>query len=146
MKGLDLIKHFEGCKLRAYPDQGGRITIGWGSTGPDIQLGLEWSQELADERLMKDVTECQARIMQLVKVPINANQLWALTSFTYNLGIGNLKRSGLLRLLNLRHYKEAAEQFLLWNKIGHYVSNGLTKRREAERALFLSPPTNESHV
>lgn len=137
-KALELIKHWEGCKLKAYTDQGGRVTIGWGSTGPGIALGLEWSQSQADDRLVADVTEFMKRVQELVRVKINDNQLAALTSFSYNLGVYNLKKSGLLRLLNQEKYSDAAEQFLLWNKIGHYVSSGLSNRRQAERSLFLS--------
>jgi lysozyme len=134
----DFIKHWEGCKLQAYSDQGGRVTIGWGSTGPGIELGVTWSQQEADDRLSQDVASFCGRVQALVKVPVNDNQLAALTSFAYNLGVFNLKSSGLLKMLNLEKYQAAADQFLLWTKIGMYVSPGLVNRRTAERALFLS--------
>jgi lysozyme len=133
---LEFIKHWEGCRLKAYTDQGGRVTIGWGHTG-GVQLGNEWSQEQADEQLSTDLGGVLEKVRSLVRVPTTDNQLAALTSFSYNLGPLNLARSGLLRYLNLRKYANAAEQFLLWNHIGMYVSPGLTARREAERALFL---------
>lgn len=134
---LDTIKKWEGCKLRAYTDQGGRVTIGWGHTG-GIQLGEEWGQEQADEQLQFDVKSVLEKVKSFVRVPITDNQLAALTSFAYNLGPANLARSGLLKALNLRQYDTAADQFLLWNHIGMYVSPGLTLRREAEKLLFLS--------
>lgn len=133
---IPLIKKFEGCRLRAYSDQGGRITIGWGHTG-GIALGTVWGQEQADAQLLEDIGKVLAQVQGVVRVKINPNQLAALISFTYNLGVSNLVRSGLLRLINLSKFADAADQFLLWNHIGMYVSAGLTERRRAERALFM---------
>lgn len=133
---LDFIKHFEGCRLKAYTDQGGRVTIGWGHTG-GVQLGDEWSQEEADEMLEKEVGGVIDQVKALVRVPLNDNQLAALVDFVYNLGIGNLTRSGLLKCLNLRKYEDAANQFELWCYVGMYKSQGLLTRRLAEKALFM---------
>lgn len=133
---IPFLKHWEGCKLKAYTDQGGRVTIGWGHTG-GIQLGTEWGQDQADEHLTIDSTRTLQMVQSLVKVPVTDNQLAALLSFTFNLGPTNLKRSGLLRLLNLSQYDKAADQFPLWCHIGLYKSPGLVARREAEKALFL---------
>jgi lysozyme len=133
---IPFLKQWEGCKLKAYTDQGGRVTIGWGHTG-GVKLGDEWSQEQADEELRREVNEVISQVQGLVKVPVTDSQLAALTSFTYNLGINNLKRSGLLRFLNLRKYETASEQFPLWSYIGLYKSPGLLARREAEKALFM---------
>lgn len=140
MKAADLIKQLEGCRLKAYPDQGGKWTIGWGSTGPGIEAGVVWSQQQADERLASDVAKFESGVKSLVKVPINENQLAALISFAYNLGLANLKRSGLLKHLNRSNFKEAAEQFLLWCYIGSYKSKGLYNRRTKEREVFITPP------
>lgn len=136
-RAVPLIKRFEGCKLKAYVDEAGKVTIGWGSTGPGIVLGVEWGQAEADERLISDSRQVLERITALIKVSVNPNQLAALIDFSYNLGVHNLARSGLLRLLNLSKYKDAADQFILWNHIGLYVSPGLTERRQVERELFL---------
>lgn len=133
---LPLIKEFEGCKLKAYADLGGRLTIGWGHTG-DIQPGETWAQAQADEQLDYDVTRALKAVQGLVKVKLNDNQMAALTSFTYNLGPHNLAKSGLLKFVNYQKWGQAADQFLLWNHIGMYVSPGLTRRREAEKALFI---------
>lgn len=138
MKSVDLIKKWEGCKLKAYPDVGGRWTIGYGATGPGIEAGVEWTQREADERLAEDVAKFEKGVRELVKVPLTENQFAALVSFAYNLGLANLKRSGLLRLLNQEKYKQAADQFLLWSKVGSYAVKGLTNRREDERKVFLS--------
>jgi lysozyme len=66
------------------------------------------------------------------------NKLGAVVSFTYNLGAGNLRNSTLRRKINEEKWEEAAEQLLRWNRAGGQVSRGLQRRREAERALFLS--------
>ncbi|WLH87869.1 lysozyme [Pseudomonas sp. FP453] len=68
---------------------------------------------------------------------INQGQWDALMSFTYNLGAANLGTSTLLKLLNAGDYPGAAEQFPRWNKAGGQVLAGLTKRRAAERVMFL---------
>ncbi len=74
---------------------------------------------------------------RLVTVDLDQDQFDALVSFTFNLGAGNLQSSTLLKLLNQGEYTQAADQFLRWNKAGGRVLPGLTRRREAERALFL---------
>jgi len=137
-KALTIIKSFEGLRLKAYQDIGGRWTIGYGSTGPGIEPGVTWTEIEALQRLQQDVQTFIQGVMNLIKVPISDNQLAALTSFAYNLGLPDLKRSGLLRLLNQGKYREASDQFLLWDKVGSYTSDGLAKRRRAERTLFLS--------
>jgi lysozyme len=136
---VPFLKEWEGCKLTAYTDQGGRVTIGYGHTG-NVQLGTVWSEQQADEALAADISGVVGQVESLVKVPVNVNQMAALCSFTYNLGASNLAKSGLLKLLNRSQFASASEQFPLWNHIGMYVSPGLTKRRDAEKALFLKDP------
>lgn len=133
---IPFLKKEEGCKLIAYTDQAGRVTIGWGHTG-NIAPGTEWSQEQADSTLLEDVQSVLNQVAKVVRVPLNDNQLSAVVSFTFNLGISNLSRSGFLKMINLHKFDKAADQLLLWNHIGMYVSPGLTARRIAERALFL---------
>lgn len=77
-------------------------------------------------------------VEKLVIVPLNQNQFDALVSFEYNIGYNAFKTSTLLKLLNQKKYKEAAEQFLVWNKGGGKILAGLVRRREKEKALFLS--------
>ena len=74
LAGINLIKAFEGCHLKAYPDPktgGVPFTIGWGAVGPDIGPDTVWTQEQADERLLKDVEAREAIINQYVTVPLN---------------------------------------------------------------------------
>lgn len=137
-KGLDLIKQFEGLELKAYKDSVGVVTIGYGSTGPHVSMGMVINQEQAESLLKQDVSRFEKGVSEIVKVPLNQNQFDALVSFSFNLGLGNLKSSTLLRKLNSLDYVGAANEFPRWNKAGGVVLKGLTRRREAEKALFLS--------
>lgn len=140
-RGLSLLKSFEGCKLKAYPDPATGSdpwTIGYGSTGPDVEEGILWTQEQADRRLRQDLMVFERHVETYVKVPLNDNQFSALVCFSYNVGLGNLKKSTLIKKLNANDYHGAADQFLVWNKAAGKEMAGLTRRRKAERELFLS--------
>ncbi|EMA2416325.1 lysozyme [Citrobacter freundii] len=141
-KGIALIKEFEGCKLTAYQDSVGVWTIGYGWTQPvdgkSIRAGMTIKQETAERLLKTGLVSYESDVYRLVKVGLTQGQFDALVSFTYNLGARSLSTSTLLRKLNAGDYAGAADEFLRWNKAGGKVMNGLTRRREAERALFLS--------
>ena len=141
-KGIALIKEFEGCKLTAYQDSVGVWTIGYGWTQPvdgkPIRAGMTIKQETAERLLKTGMVSYESDVSRLVKVGLTQGQFDALVSFTYNLGALSLSTSTLLRKLNAGDYAGAADEFLRWNKAGGKVLNGLTRRREAERALFLS--------
>ena len=138
-KAVALIKRFEGCKLTAYPDPasgGDPWTIGWGATGEGIHKGVVWTQEQADNRLLVDAQRFMRGVQKLCRATPTEGELAALTSFAYNVGLSNLGKSTLLRLYNEGREHEAAAQFPRWNKAQGAVMKGLTKRREAERAVF----------
>ncbi|KLR31087.1 muraminidase [Enterobacter kobei] len=141
-KGIALIKQFEGCKLTAYQDSVGVWTIGYGWTQPvdgkPIRAGMTIKQETVERLLKTGLVSYESDVSRLVKVGLTQGQFDALVSFTYNLGARSLSTSTLLRKLNAGDYAGAADEFLRWNKAGGKVLNGLTRRREAERALFLS--------
>ena len=137
-KGIDLIKQFEGCRLAAYKCPGGVWTIGYGHTGIDVSPDLEITQQEAERLLKSDLIIHCNNVEKLVKVPLNQNQFDALVSLEYNIGYGAFKNSTLLKLLNEKKYKEAAEQFERWKYAGGKVLAGLVRRREKEKALFLS--------
>ncbi|MFH2557768.1 lysozyme [Klebsiella aerogenes] len=141
-KGIALIKQFEGCKLTAYQDSVGVWTIGYGWTQPvdgkPIRAGMTIKQETAERLLKTGLVSYESDVSRLVKVSLTQGQFDALVSFTYNLGARSLSTSTLMRKLNAGDYAGAADEFLRWNKAGGKVLNGLTRRREAERALFLS--------
>ena len=140
-KGIALIKRFEGCKLTAYQDSVGIWTIGYGWTQPvegkPIRAGMTIKQETAERLLKTGLVSYESDVTRLVKVGLSQGQFDALVSFTYNLGARSLSTSTLLRKLNAGDYAGAADEFLRWNKAGGKVLNGLTRRREAERDLFL---------
>jgi lysozyme len=137
-RGIDLIKQFEGLRLTAYQDMVGVWTIGYGHTGPDVKPGLTITQQRAEQLLINDLVQFERGVNDLVTVQINQNQFDALVSFTYNLGVGSLQKSTLLRLLNAGSYQPAADEFPRWNRAGGNVVAGLARRRYAERQLFLT--------
>lgn len=141
-KGIALIKEFEGCKLTAYQDSVGVWTIGYGWTQPvngvPVGKGMTITQQTADDLLHSGLVQYEKGVAGLVKVTINQNQFDALVDFAYNLGVKALEGSTLLKKLNAGDYTGAAAEFPKWNKAGGKVLNGLTRRREAEKALFLS--------
>lgn len=134
--GLRLIKEFEGCKLEAYQDIVGIWTIGYGHTRT-ARAGMKITKEQAEELLLEDLKSCEATIYREVKVRLTRNQFSALVSFIFNLGSGAFQKSTLLKKLNTTDYSGAATEFLRWNKAGGQEVPGLTRRRQAERELFL---------
>lgn len=137
--GIELIKRFEGCKLTAYKCPAGKLTIGYGHTGDDVTEGLTISQEDANDLLFDDVVCFENGVNNLVKgLDLSQGMFDALVCFAYNVGLTNLKKSTLLKLLKDGKVLEASEEFVKWNKSNGKVLDGLTKRRAAEADLFLS--------
>jgi len=134
-KGIDLIKHFEGCELNAYKCPAGVWTIGYGHI-KGVQEGDVITEQQADEMLVEELNEYENYINTLVTVPLNQNQYDALVSWVYNLGSSNLNSSTLLKVLNSGDYAGVPEQIMRWNKAGGKVLEGLTRRRQAEADLF----------
>lgn len=144
-KGLALIKQSEGFRGNAYPDPatGGKpYTIGNGTTvypsGMPVKLGDKVTEQQADTYLRNDVKKFEAAVSNAVKVKLTQGQFDALVSFTYNVGPANMASSTLIKKLNAGDVNGAADEFLRWNKAAGKVMAGLTTRRAAERALFLS--------
>lgn len=143
-KTLDFIKQWEGCRLRAYLDSAGVPTIGYGHTA-GVRMGDTCTQEQADAWLEEEVEWFQNAVLSACSVTPNRNQLTALVSFTYNLGLGNLRKSLLLKKHNARNFTGAAMEFLKWDKARHPETKqlravpGLTNRRKAERQMYATP-------
>ncbi|MCU0565301.1 MAG: lysozyme [Oculatellaceae cyanobacterium Prado106] len=135
-KGLELIKSFEGLRLEAYLDAVGIWTIGFGTT-EGVAPGMRITLAQAEAFLKRDVEKFETAVIANVTAPINVDQFSALVSFVYNVGAGAFAGSTLLQMLNRRDYQGAADQLLRWNKGGSEELPGLTRRRQAERALFL---------
>lgn len=143
MELKDFIARFEGFSSSAYQCSAKVWTLGYGSTfNPYTKVKVRPLDKItkaeALDWLDKELSVLTKAVKSVVKVSLTTNQLNALVSFTYNVGIGNLRKSTLLRLLNDGNYQGAANQFLLWNKAGGKVLRGLTIRRQAEKDLFLS--------
>jgi len=143
---LSLIKQFEGCKLTAYPDPGtgGKpFTIGWGSTtdgqGNPIAPGTKWTQPQADQRLASHVAEFARGVDKLLAgAATKPHQKGALVSLAYNIGLGNLESSTLIKKHAAGDYAGAAAEFVRWNKAAGKVMAGLTRRRAAEAEMYAS--------
>jgi len=136
---IDLIKKFEGCRLEAYRDPVGIWTIGYGTT-TGVKQGMKITRERAEALLLEHVKRvCLPRLEEMVKVACTNNELCALVSLSYNIGTGALAGSTLIKKLNAnKSDEEVADQFLRWNKAKGKVLPGLTRRRKAERQLFLT--------
>jgi lysozyme len=134
-RGLALLREFEGLRLAAYQCPAGFWTIGYGHT-TTARPGMRITPTDADTLLQSDCRRFEQGVARLVKVTLNGNQFSALVCFTFNVGIAALEGSTLLRLLNRGWYSQVPSQLLRWNKIKGAPSTGLTRRRQAECALW----------
>lgn len=130
--GLQLIKNFEGCRLTAYKCPAGVWTIGYGHTA-GVKQGMTITQEQADNYLKSDLVIYENHVNNLNR-SFNQNEFDALVSFTYNCGAGSLQT-----LCKNRTNAQIADALLLYNKAGGKTLEGLTRRRKAERELFIKP-------
>lgn len=132
---LNIIRAFEGCRLKAYRCPAGVLTIGWGATGKDVQAGSLWTQEQADARLLWDAALFHSAAVKLAPVASENAQI-ACADFAYNLGITRLKSSTMLRKLKRGDTVGAKKELLKWVRGGGKVLPGLVARRQAEANLF----------
>ncbi|MEM6413205.1 MAG: lysozyme [Pseudomonadota bacterium] len=148
--GIALIKRFEGLELRAYQDIAGVWTIGYGHTGDAAFAGNTIDGEMAEALLKEDVSVYEQGIIKHVKVYLNQNQFDALCSWSFNLGVGALRRSTALKRLNVGDYTGAAHALTWYNKArmnGKLVEiTGLVRRRAAEFDLFMTPVGFDNHA
>lgn len=134
-EGLELIKKFEGCELKAYQDSVGVWTIGYGHT-KNVEEGDEITKEESEEMLADEMEEYEGYINDNVECDLSQNQFDCLVSWVYNLGPSNLKSSTMLKVLNDDDYDGVPQQIKRWNRAGGKVLDGLVRRREAEALLF----------
>ena len=169
-----VIKNFEGCCLRAYPDpasplyhaltangmyvryvtgkllhkdlpdnfkalSGAPFTIGYGET-QGVNIGDVWTQEEADSRLASHIQVFMSEALSVSPklAGLKPEQIAAVTSLVYNIGITNYKTSTVAKMIAAGDMRAAAEAFLLWNKAGGYIVQGLVNRRKVESDLFMS--------
>lgn len=134
--GKSLLKQFESLRLESYLDSVAVATIGWGHTGPTIKLGMTITEEVAEAYLSLDLLIVDNGLRKLVVAPVTQNQWDALASFAFNLGLGALGGSTLLKLVNAGKPELAAKEFAKWDHAGGKELAGLEKRRVAEATLF----------
>lgn len=142
--GLPMIKQFEGLMLKPYLCSAGVPTIGYGSTfyPGGIKVSLSdpaISKELADKLLINTVeTIFLPAVLQLCPTLETPEQAAAILSWTYNLGVGNLKNSTLRKRILNKEWDLVPTELMKWNKAGGKELSGLTKRRKLESIVFIS--------
>lgn len=163
--GQSVIRYYEACILRAYPDPASPLaralaaagltwsgmipagmlnlsgkpwTVGIGDTGDDVQPGLVITQEQANERFARRLAqEFEPGVEDVLQNEPEQCQFDAFVSLAFNIGLAGFRGSTVLRQFNLGNMQESADAFRMWNKSGGRVMLGLRRRRESERALFL---------
>ena len=141
-RGVELIKSFESYRGYPYYDSVKVPTIGYGTTyypdGRRVRISdAPVTEAQATELLMANLVSFERAIEDALQVEVTQSQFDALVCWSYNVGIRAAQQSTLMRLLNAGDVAGAADQFLRWNKAGGVPLPGLSRRREAERQLFL---------
>ena len=137
---VNLVKFFEGFEAKAYLCPANVWTIGYGRTR-NVKEGDMVNEIQAERDLLEELEEFANQVLNTVKVSLTQNELDALTSWTYNLGVGNLQSSTLLKKLNSGDKNSVPSEMLRWNKAAGKVLAGLTRRREAEAKLWAKAAT-----
>lgn len=133
---LQLIKDFEGFREKAYLCPAGKLTIGYGTTGPEVKPNMVITKEQAEALLRNELRRVEFHINSVVQVPLTQNQFDALASFVYNVGPAAFGTSTLLKHLNQGNYAEVPSELSRWNKARGKELPGLTRRRATEAALW----------
>ncbi|WP_310079737.1 lysozyme-family localization factor SpmX [Caulobacter sp. BE254] len=140
---VDLIKRFEGYRMKAAQLPDGRWTLGYGHT-LTARAGTSVSEQDAEALLLYDLITVAHTVNENVYTPLNQNQFDALVCFAFNIGTENFVRSDVLRRLNEGALLQAACEMEVWRKADfegeRIVVDALVRRRSAEKALFLTPP------
>ncbi|EJO30250.1 lysozyme [Achromobacter marplatensis] len=135
--GLTVLKHYEGCELKAYQDSVGVWTIGYGDT-ENVLPGMTITRQEAEDRLERRLArDFEPGVRAAISAGMRQEQFDAMVCLAYNIGVGAFAGSTLVKLFNAGDIQLAADQFPRWDKAGGKSLKGLRKRRAAERALFL---------
>jgi lysozyme len=139
--GIKRIIQREGCKLKAYKDSGGVLTICVGHTSaagpPKVRPGMTATPAECKAMLEHDLSAFEDVVERAVKVPVSQNEFDALVSLCYNIGPAAFRRSSVVRHLNKGYRAAAADAFLMWVKVKGKTIRGLVNRRHGERDQFL---------
>jgi len=142
-ESIELVKRFEGLRLKAARLADGGWTIGYGHTA-SAREGATVTPHEAEALLFYDLTKVAAAVDDAVLTPLNANQFAALTAFAFNIGVDRFRGSEVLKRLNEGDYLRTAAALELWRRADFQgdslVVDALVRRRAAEKALFLTPP------
>ena len=142
--GIRLIQEFEGLRLTSYLCAASVPTIGYGATyyldGSKVKLGQTITRDQANQLLKDHLKEFEGSVIGLLNTTkVNQNQFDALVSFCFNLGVGNLAKSQLLRIVKANpNDTKIALEFAKWNRAGGEVSRGLVRRRKKEAELYFT--------
>ena len=146
--GINLIKEFEGVRLKSCKCPAGVWTIGVGHTSaagpPVVKPGMEITNAQATKILAQDLVQFEDGVEAAVKVPLTENQFDALVSFTFNVGLGAFQKSTLLKKLNAGQYDAIPAELMKWTKAGGKELPGLVRRRRAEAALWRGVDDNKA--
>ena len=140
-QGLELIKHYEGIRLKPYRCPAGLWTVGCGHLiGDGRVLPNSWNRTFTlkevDDLLAKDVYRFERGVERYISAKLTQGMFDALVSFSFNLGLGTLQRSTLRQKINRGDKEGAIKSLLKYNKAGGKVLKGLDLRRKDEAALF----------
>ena len=141
-RAIALIKANETLHLQAFqdPQTAGLWMIGYSHVGDDVHAGMTITEAEADQLLRADLSFFEKIIKSMVTAPMNADEYSAIVDLAFNIGTGNLAQSSLLRALNDGDRARAADAFLNWDRVSGRPVPALTRRRQMERAIFLSQP------
>lgn len=135
-EGLNFVKRFEGLRTRSYLCPAGVWTIGYGHTGPTVKDGLVITKEEAEALLLEELVRFEEGVVRATKIQLQPLQIDALTSFAYNLGLGALRGSTLLKKVNRGQWEGIDKEFDKWVYGGGKILPGLVRRRKGEAEMF----------
>lgn len=130
-----MVAKFEGFRAEAYRDLGGVWTIGYGFT-EGVKKGDTITREEADARLLIELQKFADGVDAMCSAPVSQNQLDAMVSLAYNIGLGAFARSSVLRMHNIGAPEAAVRAFSLWNKVNGKEVRGLSLRRAKEASMY----------
>lgn len=135
-KAYSLIRNFEGLRLKAYKCSAGKYTIGYGHTNR-VKSWERITPEYAEELLKRDIESIEKELSAIISVDLNQNQMDAIISFVFNVGVGNFRSSTLYRRIQAKRFDDVPNQMKRWIYCRNKILNGLVKRREVEAKLFM---------
>lgn len=135
-QGLQLLMNLEGFSSKAYPDEGGKMTIGYGHLISPDEKFISLTKDQAIALLKQDIMLAEKAVNSLVTTSLSQKQFDGLCSFVFNVGQSAFKKSTLLTLINKNNFDEAYKEMLKWCHVNKQVSQGLLRRRRIEAKML----------